>query len=129
MTGVLLDTQVLLWWLADDPRLGRQARRTMATRPLLVSVASLWEIAIKVGLGKLEADIAEITRAMDADAMTRLPISDAHLAAYQALPRREDHRNPFDRMLVVQAMSETTPLLTADAKMGAYGLALADATV
>ncbi len=128
MTLVLLNTQVLLWWLADDARLGRDARKLMATKPLLVSVASLWEVAIKVGLGKLDADIVEITQAMDADGMTRLPINDTHLAAYQALPRRDDHRDPFDRMLVVQAICEATSLMTADAKMGAYGVNIAKAS-
>lgn len=127
MTPILLDTQVLLWWLADDPHLGPDSRRMMATQPLLVSVVSVWEIAIKVGLGKLDADVGEITQAIDADGMTRLQITDGHLADYQALPLREDHRDPFDRMLVVQAKSATRSLLTADSKMRGYGLDLTDA--
>lgn len=82
MTDALLDTQALLWWLADDQRLGGASRRLMATRPLSVSVGSLWEIAIKAQIGKLDADVTEVARAVDAQGVKRLMISDAHLAAY-----------------------------------------------
>lgn len=127
MTDALLDTQALLWWLSDDQRLGAAARRLMATRPLSVSVGSLWEIAIKVQIGRLDADVTEVTQAIDAQGMKRLMISDTHLAAYQALPRMADHGDPFDRLLVSQAQVEGLPILTSDPKLAPYGVSTIDA--
>jgi PIN domain nuclease of toxin-antitoxin system len=123
----LLDTQVLLWWLADDPRLGPGARALMAEGRLCVSTASLWEIAIKAGLGKLGADVGEVARAADASGMERLTLRDAHLEACQALPRRADHGDPFDRMLIAQALTEDLAILSADDKLGGYGADRIDA--
>ncbi len=128
MTAALVDTQALLWWLGDDPRLGPEARALMATSRLLVSVASLWEIAIKAGLGKLEADVGAVARAAEAEGMERLGLGTAHLETYQRLPRRDDHGDPFDRMLVAQAMVEDVPILTSDAKLGRYAVATLDTT-
>ncbi|WP_333834304.1 type II toxin-antitoxin system VapC family toxin [Rubrimonas sp.] len=127
MTDALIDTQALLWWLTDDQRLGVAARHIMATRPLSVSVGSLWEIAIKAQIGKLDADVTEVARAVDAQGMKRLMISDTHLAAYQALPRRSDHGDPFDRLLVSQAQVEGIPILTSDSKLAPYGVSTIDA--
>lgn len=127
MTATLVDTQVLLWWLSDDARLGAGARRLMAGGRLLVSVASLWEIAIKAGLGKLEADVGAVARAADASGMQRLGLGDAHLEAYQRLPRRADHGDPFDRMLAAQALVEAVPVLTADAKLALLAAETVDA--
>jgi PIN domain nuclease of toxin-antitoxin system len=127
LTDALIDTQALLWWLADDKRLGVTARQIMATRPLSVSVGSLWEIAIKAQIGKLDADVTEVARAVDAQGMKRLMISDAHLTAYQALPRRADHGDPFDRLLVSQAQVESIPILTSDPKLASYGVSTIDA--
>lgn len=124
---VLLDTQVLLWWLSDDARLGAEACRRMAYEDLLLSPVSLWEIAIKAGLGKLEADVGAVARAADAGGIKRVPMSDAHFIAYQALPRREGHGDPFDRMLVAQSIIEKVPLLTADSKLSGYAAAVIDA--
>lgn len=128
MTAVLLDTQALLWWLSDDRRLGAAARRRIMAQSLFVSVASLWEIAIKAQIGRLDADVAEVARAIDAEGMARLSISDAHLVAYQALPRMENHGDPFDRLLVAQAQAEGVPILTSDAKLAPYGVSIIDAT-
>jgi PIN domain nuclease of toxin-antitoxin system len=127
LTDVLLDTQALLWWLADDQRLGAASRRLMATRPVSVSVGSLWEIATKTQVGKLGADVTEVAQAADAQGMTRLAISDAHLAAYQALPRMADHGDPFDRLLVSQARVEGVPILTSDPKLAPYRVPTIDA--
>lgn len=127
MTATLLDTQVLLWWLADDTRLGPGARRLMGRGQLMVSVASLWEIAIKAGLGKLRAEVGAVSRAAGAAGIERLALSDAHLEAYQRLPRRADHGDPFDRMLVAQALVEEVPVLTADAKLSRYAVRTLDA--
>lgn len=125
---LLLDTQVLLWWLSDDPRLGPAARNAMATQALLLSPASLWEIAIKAGLGKLRADVGLVSREATAQGMGRLPLQDAHFAVVQALPRPTGHGDPFDRILVAQAIVEEVTLLTADRKLAAYDVSLADAS-
>ena len=127
MTALLLDTHVLLWWLADDPRLGPEARKLIARETVSVSTASLWEIAIKSGLGKLQADIRAITLAIDAQGMRRIGIGDDHLKAYQDLPRDSQHGDPFDRMLVCQSSCEPLPVLTADDKLTRYGIETIDA--
>ena len=125
---LLLDAHALLWWLADDARLGPEARVLMAGGRLVVSVASLWEIAIKAGLGRLEAEVGVVARAADTQGIGRLAISDAHLERYQGLARRDDHGDPFDRMLVAQALVEDIPILTSDAKLGLYPAATIAAT-
>ena len=122
----LLDTQALLWWLADDPRLGPEARRLIANQTPMVSPAALWEIAIKAALGKLAADTGAVAREVTAQGMERLAILDSHLAHVQSLPMH--HRDPFDRMLVAQAMVEGVPLMTADAAISQYECEVIDAS-
>nr|WP_295109141.1 type II toxin-antitoxin system VapC family toxin [uncultured Caulobacter sp.] len=117
---VLLDTNVLLWWLLDDVRLN-QAAIAVITEPendVLVSVVSLWEIAIKVRIGKLEADLEEIERVLEEESLTRLAISSAHLRALGGLPAH--HRDPFDHMLIAQAIAEEAVFLTGDRQVSAY---------
>jgi PIN domain nuclease of toxin-antitoxin system len=120
---VLLDTHAYLWWLADDPELSYEARDLLADprTSAYVSAASVWEIAIKVKLGRLDlgaagvmADVVEIA----ANDFTELPIHARHAAAAGALPRH--HEDPFDRMLVAQAQSEHLILVTRDEKLSAY---------
>lgn len=122
---VLLDTQALLWWVLADPRLGTTATRLIASEQPVVSVASLWEIAIKSSVGKLSADVAEIVAVINDQSMDRLPISDTHVMMVQQLPMH--HRDPFDRVLVAQAIVEDIPLLTSDTKLAAYQVHLTDA--
>lgn len=111
---VLLDTNVLLWWLSDAPRLHAQARATIAdpAYEVLVSVVSLWEIVIKVRIGKLEADIVAIEEALDRQDFLRLPILPDHLKALASLPTH--HRDPFDHLLIAQAIGEDATFLTGD---------------
>jgi PIN domain nuclease of toxin-antitoxin system len=118
---LLLDTHVLLWWLADDPALSKQARRLIANEPeVFASAASAWEIAIKRAVGKLEAP-EDLPAALAAGGIGRLPIGFEHAAAAGALPRHHD--DPFDRMLVAQAQHEGLTLLTSDARISRYGVA------
>jgi PIN domain nuclease of toxin-antitoxin system len=119
---VLLDTHALLWWLADEPAFGEKARIQIAEpdNVILVSAASLWEIAIKQGLGKVEADIAEIEKAIAVQGMVRLGIDADHLLELVSLPPL--HRDPFDRMLIAQARAEDIPLMTADAHIAGYSV-------
>lgn len=115
---VLIDTQVLLWWLIDSERLGPKARRVFFSDNPVISPVLLWEIAIKASLGKLTADVGEICEFITAQGFERLGFSDRHMAALQALPFH--HRDPFDRMLIVQSDIEQMPLLTSDEKIVAY---------
>jgi len=116
---ILLDTHVLLWTLADDPHLSKDARKIIeAATEIYVSSASYWEIAIKAGLGKLPVNLPEIRLAAQSSGFNELPISGEHTEALLKLA--DHHRDPFDRMLVAQAISEPMRLLTADAQVAKY---------
>ena len=119
---VLLDTHVLIWWLTDDPALGDKAKAQIADpeNVVTVSAASLWEIAIKQGLGKIEADIAEIEKEIAHQGLLRLGIEADHLIELASLPSH--HRDPFDRMLIAQARAEDLHLMTADSYMASYSV-------
>ena len=125
--GLLLDTHVLLWWLGNDARLGAIARSHLSREDnrLVVSVASVWEIAIKRARGKLRVR-ADLEPVLDAQGIESLPIELSHAEAAGALP--DLHRDPFDRMLVAQAIDEGLVLVTADAKVAAYEVTTLDAS-
>lgn len=111
---MLLDTHVVLWLVADDDRLGTAARGLLTDGgPVLVSAASLWEIAIKVELGKLEVP-ADLPDRIEAAGVRWLPVTGAHSWAVRDLSGLP-HRDPFDRLLLAQAAFEGIPLMTADA--------------
>jgi PIN domain nuclease of toxin-antitoxin system len=118
---LLLDTHVLLWWLGDDPRLPPRAGALVADRTnrIFVSPMSVWEIAIKSRLGKLDADIDEVITAALESGFTPLPFTLDHAAAVARLP--DHHRDPFDRALVAQASVEPLHLLTHDDVLAPYG--------
>ena len=119
---LLLDTHVLLWWLADDPQLSRGAREAIADPDALVHVSavSLWECAIKANLGKLDLDGADLAAEVPANGFMELPISGLHALAAGALPRHHD--DPFDRMLAAQARLDELVLVTRDPALAAYGI-------
>lgn len=123
---LLLDTHALLWWLADDARLGQRARERIADSDtiVLVSAVSLWEIVVKVRVGKLVADIGEIVAAVGRQDFTLLPIDRAHLEALAGLPRLPDHRDPFDHLLVAQAISEGATFVSEDRSVARYAVAV-----
>ena len=117
---LLLDTHIFLCAVAGSSLLKPATRRVIeAAEEVHVSAASLWEIAIKTRLGRLKADPAELAAAIDASGFVELPVSAAHAAGIRQLPLH--HRDPFDRMLVAQALAEPLRLLTADAALAAYG--------
>lgn len=117
---LLLDTHVLLWAAADSPRIKAIRKRLLAAdNEVFFSVASLWEIAIKVSLGKLQADAAEIREAAIDSGFLELPVQGQHALHVGGLPWH--HRDPFDRLLVAQAAAEPMRLLTADEQLLAYG--------
>ncbi len=120
---LLLDTQALLWFLLNDARLSGTAQSliTDAGNDLLLSPASYWEIAIKISLGKyaLTEDFAEfMERQIAENDLTVLPITVKHAAGVATLPFH--HRDPFDRLLIAQAMAENVPVLTADPVFDLY---------
>jgi PIN domain nuclease of toxin-antitoxin system len=116
---VLLDTQVLLWALAGHRRLPRDAKRLIETHEVLVSAASIWEVAIKASIGKLQADPAAVQEALAPSGFDELPVTGAHAAAVARLPPH--HRDPFDRLLVAQSLVDGLVLVTADTPLAAYG--------
>ncbi len=116
---LLLDTHVFLWLLTNSPRLGHAARaRIVEAEEVHVSAASIWEIAIKTGLGKLHADVDEIVRSVPASGLIELPITSRHAARVSGLPPH--HNDLFDRLLVAQALTEPLLLLTADPQLAPY---------
>ena len=117
---LLLDTHALLWWLSDDARLGSQARGLIADpgHDVLVSVVSLWEITLKARIGKLNADIREIFEAIDRQGFVSIEIGRVHLATLAGLPVH--HRDPFDHLLIAQAIVEGATLVSDDRTVSLY---------
>ena len=114
---------MLLWWLADDRALSPTARDAIADgdNEVVVSAATAWEIAIKRALGRLEAP-DDLTSALVTNDFRALAIDFRHAASAGVLPPH--HHDPFDRMLVAQAQVEGLTLVTADARIGAYPVAV-----
>lgn len=117
---LLLDTHILLWWLADDSALPARADSLIAdrTNEAFVSSISLWEIAIKAHLGKIVADVDEIRAAAAANGFTPLSFTAEHAVAVAHLPNH--HRDPFDRALIAQAHIEPLYLITHDQTVATY---------
>lgn len=120
---VLLDTHAFLWWVRDDGRLSGRARDALsdAGNELLFSVVSGWEIAIKAQLGKLRAseDVgAYLSGQLSINSMQVLPIYLSHAVRVADLPNH--HRDPFDRLLVAQALVEDLPLVSVDPEISRY---------
>ena len=128
MTRLLLDTHLLLWWLNGDARLPQAViERVQAPEAeVFISQASLWEMAIKVSIGRLRVDLQELERQVPLQGFRWLPISNAHLLSVADLEsdgvhRDGIHRDPFDRLLVCQSRVEPMLLLTADSQLKHYG--------
>ena len=117
---LLLDTHVFLWSVTGSWRLTRAVRTQIKdAEATFVSAASIWEIAIKSRLGKIDGDPAALAAAIGASGFRELPVSALHAATVATLPLH--HHDPFDRLLLAQAFSEPLRLLTADAALLAYG--------
>ena len=122
---LLLDTHAFLWWVADDRRLSRKARAAIASRDsaCFLSMASVWEMAIKVGLDRLELPSSVdrfVSEQMAANAFEPLPIDLGHAGDVARLPFH--HRDPFDRLLVAQALGEGLTIVSAEPVFGKYGV-------
>nr|WP_238437501.1 type II toxin-antitoxin system VapC family toxin [Pseudomonas chlororaphis] len=115
----MLDTHILLWTLSDDPKLSAKARKLIeSAAEIYISAASFWEMAIKVGLGKLDVDLEEIREYCLASGFIELAITSEHAIAVKDLEHH--HRDPFDRLIVATAISEPMKLLTADPLVAKY---------
>ena len=117
---LLLDTHILLWWLMGDGRLPKGLAKALASaeNDVAVSAATLWEIVIKHTLGRLQVDLNELLSAIAADGFNELPVRFSHTLKVQSLPRHHD--DPFDRILIAQAVSDGRRLVTTDQSILAY---------
>ena len=116
---VLLDTHLLLWALGAPSKLPAAARKLINDANVYVSAASIWEISIKAALGKLSADPREVLAALEPAGFLELPVTGAHAARVVNLP--PVHRDPFDRLLIAQALIEPMRLVTNDAALARDG--------
>ena len=115
----LLDTHVLLWLVAGNSRLTPDARKLITgAERVFVSAATIWEISIKVRLGKLKVDPDELIEEMEKNGFEELPVLARHAKEVAKLPLH--HGDPFDRMLIAQATSEILCLVTNDANLPSY---------
>jgi PIN domain nuclease of toxin-antitoxin system len=124
--SLLIDTHVLLWWWEDSPRLGVTARNLIASSPeVWISAASAWEIAIKAGLGRLQLDEPLETclpRIVAESGFRPLAVRFEHALGVGGLPRY--HLDPFDRLLIAQALVENLRIVTADSVFTRYQVPL-----
>jgi PIN domain nuclease of toxin-antitoxin system len=120
---LLLDTHAALWWLSGDARFGEQAAHhlTDEKNQVLLSAAVVWEVAIKRSMGRLDAPEDLAPALLDAGVQA-LAVTVDHAAAVEHLPWH--HRDPFDRMLVAQASIEGAAIVSRDASLRPYGVAL-----
>ena len=116
---ILLDTQLVLWALGGHRRLPREARRLIDRSSVLVSAASIWEMAIKSSLGKLDADPVAVNEALAPTGFGELAVTGEHAAHVARLPPH--HRDPFDRLLVAQSVLEGLVFVTTDEQLERYG--------
>jgi PIN domain nuclease of toxin-antitoxin system len=119
--NLVLDTHILIWWQANDPKLSTKARAMIFDHDnsIFVSSLSLWEIAIKSALGKLEVEFDQVTQAVEDDGFTILNFTKAH--ARQVLALAPIHHDPFDRALIAQAFAESMSFITHDKHLQDYG--------
>ena len=116
---LLLDTHIFLWCTKNDRRLSKSARSIIqSASEIYISSASIWEASIKMKLGKLDVDIDDLVNAIDESGFLHLSISARHAATVSELPNH--HRDPFDRILIAQAISEPLRLITSDSALQHY---------
>jgi PIN domain nuclease of toxin-antitoxin system len=125
VSALLLDTGALIWWDANDPRLGGNARTAIQeASEVYVSSASAWEIAIKSALGKLRTR-RRPAKAVADGGFLELPVTFEHAEAVRALPRHHD--DPFDRLIIAAAKVEGCSIVTSDETFQMYDVVVVDA--
>ncbi|HXI14557.1 MAG TPA: type II toxin-antitoxin system VapC family toxin [Thermoanaerobaculia bacterium] len=117
---LLLDTHVLLWWVSGHRKLSGSLSKQIgaADNEISVSAATFWELAIKIRLGRIRIELDELRAAIKDDGFTELPVQIAHTLRLLSLP--DFHRDPFDRLLIAQSISEGQRLVTGDEAILAY---------
>ena len=116
---LLLDTHIFLWSVTDDRKLTKGARKLILDADdVFISSASIWEASIKAGLGKLDVDVNQLVSEIEGSGYRELPVRAIHGAMVRDLP--DIHRDPFDRLLVAQALSEPLLLMTSDGHLSKY---------
>jgi PIN domain nuclease of toxin-antitoxin system len=116
---ILLDTHIFLWLVTDDRKAKKSLRvQIESATEVYVSAASVWEVAIKHALGKIDGEPVAFHQAIDAFGFRELPITGEHTLAVAKLP--QIHKDPFDRLLIAQAITEPLTLLTADSLLCEY---------
>lgn len=119
----LLDTNALIFVMAAPGRLGAEARAKLAdAQETQVSLVSLWEIATKAASGRLGLRPGDVAAQLKPANIRLLGLTVEHVVAYGGLPRQPDHRDPFDRFIVAQALHEGLTLVTSDRRLGGYGV-------
>ena len=119
----LLDTHAFLWYLLGDNNLAKKAKDIIDTKEnLYFSIVSLWEIAIKINIGKLQIyrPIEDLFKELQFINIPILPIINKDIELYSSLTLPSNHRDPFDRMLIVQAINGSLTLISRDVKFDAY---------
>ena len=127
MSGLLLDTHLLYWWMTADRKLGKDTEALIATAAVSVSVASQWEMILKHGKGKLPLPDGALAGAIEREAFQLMPIRAEHVDAVRGLPGGLD--DPFDRLLLATAMVEGLALLTRDQAIIEFAAKLARVVV
>ncbi|MGA3373096.1 MAG: type II toxin-antitoxin system VapC family toxin [Terracidiphilus sp.] len=116
---LLLDTHIFCWSFYEPMRISRETRGLMSrAEEVFVSSASIWEVAIKVRLGRMNVEPEELFDQIRANGFRELPVWSRHALLVAKLPMH--HTDPFDRLLIAQAISEPLHLLTADAQLRQY---------
>ena len=119
----LIDTQILIWSLVNPPKLSDDTQKKLKENTIWASQVSLYEIAIKQKIGKLpEFDITTraLVQQMERDGFHLLPLSNEHIAAYQDIPLQNNHRDPFDRLILATSLAENIPVISADTNFKLY---------
>lgn len=123
---ILLDTSVLIWFLDGNPNLSKIRRQTIVNsqNEVLVSIASLWELSIKIGVGrlKLSRSLSEVIQQLASQNIGILPVQPGHVLQMNTLPFH--HSDPFDRMLIAQSQVEFLSVMSHDSAFADYGIKL-----
>jgi len=122
---LLLDTNAFIWWVDDSPLIGRTARALISDplNEVFVSAASFWELAIKLSLHKLNVRsdaVSWVPQELARNRFRPLPVQFHHALGVERLPFH--HRDPFDRLLIAQAIEENLSIITSDPEFEAYGV-------
>lgn len=121
---LLLDTNVVLFAIMNDRRLTPEIRRLISEEGFErhVSVVSLWEVALKSAIGKLQIEASRVLAVLEATRLSLLNLEASHVLTMESLPTLPLHRDPFDRMLLAQARAEGLTFVTADSHLADYGV-------